>query len=108
MGSWTFRESFDGVFPAERVPLSISSMAGLSENVAAVPLYLELYDHRKDSRRKQKISPKEFPNKAKELLNKLRASGIGEKGNEKISLFFFWLTDVLTGEERPNGRAYSG
>ena len=47
-------------------------------NVDAEPLYLELYDHRKDSKETKNIA-KEFPNKAKELLNKLRASGIGKR-----------------------------
>jgi hypothetical protein len=47
-------------------------------NVDAEPLYLELYDHRKDSKETKNIA-KEFPNKAKELLDKLRASGIGKK-----------------------------
>jgi len=46
--------------------------------VDAEPLYLELYDHRKDSKETKNIA-KEFPNKAKELLNKLRASGIGKR-----------------------------
>jgi iduronate 2-sulfatase len=47
-------------------------------NVDAEPLYIELYDHRKDSKETKNIA-KEFPNKAKELLNKLRASGIGKR-----------------------------
>ena len=47
-------------------------------NVDAEPLYLELYDHRKDLKETKNIA-KEFPNKAKELLNKLRASGIGKR-----------------------------
>ena len=46
-------------------------------NIDAEPLYLELYDHRKDPTETKNIS-EEFPAKAKELLTKLRASGIGE------------------------------
>ena len=46
-------------------------------NIDAEPLYIELYDHRKDPTETKNIS-EEFPAKAKELLTKLRASGIGE------------------------------
>ena len=47
-------------------------------NVNTEPLYLELYDHRKDPKETKNIA-EEFPAKAKELLTKLRASGIGER-----------------------------
>jgi iduronate 2-sulfatase len=47
-------------------------------NVHAEPLYVELYDHRKDSNETKNVA-KEFPAKVKELLNKLRASGIGKR-----------------------------
>ena len=47
-------------------------------DVEAEPLYLELYDHRKDPSETKNIAEK-FPVKIKELLKKLRASGIGER-----------------------------
>ena len=47
-------------------------------NVHAEPLYVELYDHRKDSNETKNVA-KEFPAKVKELLSKLRASGIGKR-----------------------------
>ena len=47
-------------------------------NVHAEPVYVELYDHRKDSNETKNVA-KEFPAKVKELLNKLRASGIGKR-----------------------------
>ena len=47
-------------------------------NVDAKPLYIELYNHRKDPTETKNIV-EEFPAKAKELLIKLRASGIGER-----------------------------
>ena len=47
-------------------------------NVDAKPLYIELYNHRKDPSETKNIV-EEFPAKAKELLIKLRASGIGER-----------------------------
>ena len=47
-------------------------------DVEAEPLYLELYDHRKDPSETKNIAEK-FPVKTKELLKKLRASGIGER-----------------------------
>ena len=47
-------------------------------NVNTEPLYLELYDHRKDPKETKNIA-KEFPTKTKELLTKLRAIGIGER-----------------------------
>jgi len=47
-------------------------------DVEAEPLYLELYDHRKDPTETKNIAEK-FPVKTKELLKKLRASGIGER-----------------------------
>lgn len=50
-------------------------------NVEAVPLYLELYDHRKDPKETKNIA-EEFPAKVKELLTQLRASGIGERVRE--------------------------
>jgi hypothetical protein len=46
--------------------------------VHAEPLYVELYDHRKDSNETKNVA-KEFPAKVKELLKKLRASGIGKR-----------------------------
>jgi iduronate 2-sulfatase len=47
-------------------------------DVDAEPLYLELYDHRKDPRETKNIAD-QFPSKAKELLKELRAIEIGEK-----------------------------
>ena len=47
-------------------------------NVDAKPLYIELYNHRMDPTETKNIV-EEFPAKAKELLFKLRASGIGER-----------------------------
>ncbi|MEC8043515.1 MAG: hypothetical protein VX130_02855 [Verrucomicrobiota bacterium] len=50
-------------------------------DVEAEPLYLELYDHRKDPYETKNIAEK-FPVKTKELLKKLRASGIGERARK--------------------------
>ena len=48
-------------------------------DVKADPLYLELYDHKQDPTESQNIA-KEVPAKVKELLKKLRMSGIGKRG----------------------------
>jgi iduronate 2-sulfatase len=43
------------------------------------PLFLELYDHKKDPQETRNLAG-EFPAKVKELLKKLRMSGIGKRG----------------------------
>jgi iduronate 2-sulfatase len=42
------------------------------------PLFLELYDHKKDPQETRNLA-REFPAKVKELLKKLRMSGIGKR-----------------------------
>jgi hypothetical protein len=43
------------------------------------PLFLELYDHKKDPQETRNLVG-EFPLKVKELLKELRMSGIGKRG----------------------------
>ena len=43
------------------------------------PLFLELYDHKKDPQETRNLAG-EFPRKVKELLKELRMSGIGKRG----------------------------
>jgi iduronate 2-sulfatase len=47
-------------------------------DVNSEPLFLELYDHKKDPQETRNLAG-EFPAKVKELLKKLRMSGIGKR-----------------------------
>jgi iduronate 2-sulfatase len=47
-------------------------------DVNSKPLYLELYDHKKDPEETHNIAG-ELPGKVNELLKKLRMSGIGKR-----------------------------
>jgi iduronate 2-sulfatase len=48
-------------------------------NVKAEPLYVELYDHKKDPSETKNLA-KKFPDKVTNLLKELRKIGIGERG----------------------------